>query len=132
MWRGAVQGYRRRTEAYRKVVEPVRECALKESCIAPPGSSTGACVSVHALCVCQGRADGAGVAGNHRFDQSAYSVAFTLNGFYPIADHRFNAYEVSDPYLSSNELEASVNVILSRRGRGGVDLRHAKSCPKKR
>ena len=59
MCAGGIQGYKRGALAHLEVLPKVLECALQESCIAPPDSSKA----------------------NHRYDQSAFSLAISSLGY---------------------------------------------------
>lgn len=106
---GNAQGYRRGSKAYNDIISASLRCALKEECIAPEKAT----VLVH------------------RFDQSATSVAMLLGGYFPIADHRFNAYQSNDPYITpypDGREPNQVVTLLTRRGGDGVFASRLKRC----
>jgi len=108
MIQASVQGWRFGTVSYKKVVPLVEKCAMDPNCISPKDASKT----------------------NHRYDQSAYTIALFLAHLPATADHRFNAWSVSDPYLNDhNPFDPNqILQLFTRRGGAGPYNSKALRC----
>ena len=99
MCAGGIQGYRNDSAAVTDVLEATISCALNQDCIAPKGSNQG----------------------NHRFDQSAFSIQMSRGMYRCHSSWLFRAY--LEPHRIKEADTYDVGSLFSRCAPTHMDMR---------